>query len=313
MAQESNSPTRSELDGLAERLAAWTPPATETPARIDREPAERFAALLDADLGDQTSLPPLWLWFYFLEAWPQSNLGPDGHPVEAPFYPPLSPRARMFAGGRVQVLRDITFGEAVTRRSEVTDVDVKTGRTGELVFVTVRHRYLGADGAVALEEEQDHVYRTTPPSPGSGAAVAATAPATTGGAGAVVAPGRAVRLDRARGRLDFRPDPMQLFLFSALTHNAHRIHYDLPYAMGVEGFPGLVVHGPLLALLMLELGRRTDETPFLGSFEYRLRRPAFGGQHLVVARSSEEVTVSRHGDPTPLATSRITAKEASRA
>ncbi|MFC4786351.1 FAS1-like dehydratase domain-containing protein [Nocardioides sp. MAHUQ-72] len=318
MAQESNPSTQAELDALRERLAGWTPPTTEMRAGIERGPAERFAALLDVTLGERATLPPLWAWFYFPEAWPQSNIGPDGHPLTAPSYPPLSPRVRMFAGGRVRVLRAIVFGESVTRRSEVTGVQVKPGRTGQLVFVTVRHQYLDARGAVALEEEQDHVYRTAPlgrhdssPTP-PGPEDDAPAPAVPGAepTNAAVATGHPVRLDRARGELEFHPDPVQLFLFSAVTHNAHRIHYDLPYATGTEGFPGLVVHGPLLALLMLELGRRIDEKPFTGSFEYRLRQPAFAGQHLIVARSSDEVTVIRHGHPAPLATARFVAEEA---
>ncbi|HEU5036657.1 MAG TPA: hypothetical protein VFT70_06625 [Nocardioides sp.] len=305
MTQECKSPDPVALDALRERLAAWTPPAVETRSGIERGPAERFAAMLDVSLGDQGSLPPLWVWFYFPEAWPQSNIGPDGHPVTAPFYPPLSPRVRMFAGGRVRVPREMAFHETVTRRSEVTGVEVKPGRTGPLVFVTVRHRYLDAGGTVALEEEQDHVYRTAPPDRHDSSPTAPSDATDT-----ATAPNRAVRYDRARGRLDFRPDPVQLFLFSAITHNAHRIHYDLPYATGTEGFPGLVVHGPLLALLMLELGRRADEKPFTGSFDYRLRRPAFAGQDLVVSRSSDEVTVTRHGDPAPVATARLTTQEA---
>ncbi|WP_395695643.1 MaoC family dehydratase N-terminal domain-containing protein [Nocardioides sp.] len=313
MSQESKNPPTINVDALRTRLSAWTPPSADSRSSIGRGPGERFAAMLDVSLNDQATLPPLWVWFYFLEAWPLSDIGPDGHPVTAPFYPPLSPRVRMFAGGRVRVRRDIAFGEAIARRSEVCGVRVTSGHSGPLVFVTVRHTYSDASGAVVIDEEQDHVYRTVLPSigPNAGGPTAET-PASTEiaeAAEAAVAPSRALRWDRGRGQLDFHPDPLQLFLFSAITHNAHRIHYDLPYATAIERYPGLVVHGPLLALLMLELGRRTEELPFTGSFEYRLHRPAFAGQHLVVARSSDEVTVTRHGHPVPLATARFAAEE----
>lgn len=312
MAPECKDSAPIKLDALRERLAAWTPPTTNCRSAIARGPAERFAALLDISLDDQATLPPLWVWFYFPEAWPQSDIGTDGHPVTAPFYPPLSPRVRMFAGGRVWVGRNIAFGETVKRHSEVTGVQVKSGRTGPLVFVTVRHRYSDASGAHVIEEEQDHVYRTAPLAgdDSSLTSTLAAEPLAVERTDGAAMPNGPARLDRARGQLHFRPDSVQLFLFSAITHNAHRIHYDLPYATGAEGFPGLVVHGPLLALLMLELARRTEEKPFTGSFEYRLRRPAFAGQHLVVARSAEEVVITRPGDVLPVATARLAAKEA---
>ncbi|MCW5773970.1 MAG: MaoC family dehydratase N-terminal domain-containing protein, partial [Rhodospirillaceae bacterium] len=150
--------------------------------------------------------------------------------------------------------RPLRIGRAVTRISEITDVAMKEGRTGPLAFVTVRHAIADDDGDCVVEE-QNLVYRD-PPRPGDAAAP-----------------------EQPPAESDFHrivtPDPVMLFRFSALTFNGHRIHYDQPYATAVEGYAGLVVHGPLLAILLLDLVRRERPGAVLSGFSFRAFRPVF--------------------------------------
>ncbi len=246
-------------------LSGWRPEPVTVAGRIDPWPAGAFAALLDepapADRSDE--LPPLWHWFHLLDHPAQAELGDDGHPTAGPFQPPMPDRRRMFAGGRVRFAEPLRFDDQVTRRSTLVAATPKTGRSGEMVFVTVRHEYL-RDGAVAIVEEQDFAYRSQPA--GERRALALAGPAEDGEQ--VAEPAWRVRVE---------PDAAMLFRFSALTYNTHRIHYDHPYVTAVEGYPGLVVHGPLLALLLLELPRRFAPDRAVRSFAYRLRSPVFAG------------------------------------
>ncbi|MFC9927752.1 hypothetical protein [Streptomyces sp. NPDC127190] len=254
---------------LASHVASWHPGPVRDEDVLPPGPAAALSALLDlpdrvAGAGDP--LPPLWQWLYFLHWVPQHALGPDGHPREARFLPPLPDRRRMFAGGRCEIREPLLLGEPAERISSLAAVTPKQGRSGELLFVTERQEFRQG-GRVRLVEEQDIVYRSgagaAPPSPP--AALDDTA------------------VPEAEGpwRLRLRPDETLLFRFSALTANAHRIHYDTPYCRAVEGYPGLVVHGPLLALLMLELVRRHAPERRVRSLSYRLHRPAFAGEHLL--------------------------------
>ena len=228
--------------------------------RVDRRLAEGLAATLGRDLapGD---LPPLWHWMLFQDWRKPDGVGPDGHPKRGGFLPPVHdlPR-RMWAGGRVAFhAGGLRVEDAVTRRSTIRSVEEKTGGSGRLVFVTVEHALEGPRGPV-LTEEHDIVYRGT-----EGAAVKA-APAAPDWPDATAA--------------TVLPDALMLFRYSALTGNGHRIHYDLPYVTEVEGYPGLVVHGPLQATLMaqhaVEMGGR------IARFVYRGRRPAIHDRRLSV-------------------------------
>jgi 3-methylfumaryl-CoA hydratase len=251
---------------LAETLEGWRPGTVELTRRVDPWFAAAFADLLDAPPPGAT-LPPLWHWFVLLDHPARSNTGADGHPADAPFLPPIPGRRRMFAGGRLRQEAPIPIGAELSSRSGVSDVRVKTGRTGEMAFVTVRHELL-VDGATAGVEEQDIVYRSEPP----GTPARTLPPAEAG-----------VADPEGEWRVDLDTDPVLLFRFSALTYNGHRIHYDRPYATQVEGYPDLVVHGPLLALLALELPRRHAPDRPVRSFEYRLVRPAFVPSRIVSA------------------------------
>jgi 3-methylfumaryl-CoA hydratase len=225
--------------------------------RVTRFPVVALSATLDRDdppprAGDP--LPPLWHWLYFLPIARQSMLGPDGHPARGGFLPPVPLPRRMWAGGRFTFHQSLRLDEAVTRVSTIQDVTVKHGRSGALCFVLVRHEVFGERGR-ALVEEQDIVYRD--------AAQPGEAPAAP----------RAVRTDDTWRREVVPGEPL-LFRYSALTFNSHRIHYDRRYVTEVEGYPGLVVHGPLIATLLTDLLRR-NTTRVLASFRFRAVSPLF--------------------------------------
>ena len=230
--------------------------------RLDDRLIRGMAATLG--LPQPEILPPLWHWMLFQDWVMPEGIGPDGHPKRGGFLPPVHdlPR-RMWAGGRVTFhASPLREGDEVTRTSTILKVAEKSGGSGRLVFVTVRHVTEGPAG-VAVEEEQDLVYRGA-----EGAAVkeAEAAPAWPDAKVAIVV-----------------PDPVMLFRYSALTGNGHRIHYDHPYVTAVEGYPGLVVHGPLQATLMAQHALdNAAPGSRLSRFAYRGRRPAFDGRRLAV-------------------------------
>jgi hydroxyacyl-ACP dehydratase HTD2-like protein with hotdog domain len=262
--------------GLAAAVAGWAPEPAETSDVIAAGPAVALAGLFDAPppvTGPGDPLPPLWHWLYFLARPAERELGPDGHPASGPFMPPIPHRRRMFAGGRVTWHAPVRCGDELTRRSELAGWTVRQGRTGELLFVTVRDT-LSRAGRPVITEEQDLVYRSSPAEPEAGppaAPAAAPAPAAVPG---------------DPWRLELSADPVLLFRFSALTYNAHRIHYDAAYATGIEGHPGLVVHGPLLALLMLELPRRNLTGAPVTGLTFRARSPLYAGDAFTVSGGS---------------------------
>jgi 3-methylfumaryl-CoA hydratase len=237
---------------------------------VTASPVARMAATLgraDPAPAPGDALPAGWHWLFFLEAVPPHGLGPDGHAARGAFLPPVPLPRRMYAGGRFRFLRPIRIGRSLTRVSEVADIAMKQGRTGPLAFVTVRHTVSDADGPCVIED-QNLVYRN-PPQPGDSSAAQAPPPEHD--------------FDRV-----VAPDPVLLFRFSALTFNGHRIHYDRPYATGVEGYPGLVVHGPLLALLLLDLVRRQAPDAPLGDFAFRAYRPVFDTAPFRIAGTRRE-------------------------
>ncbi len=256
------------MSGIADSVRAWLPGRAEMRRRVEPWPAEAFAGLIGAPpprLRPGDPLPAMWHWFTLLEHPAQSELSEDGCPASSPFRPPVPARGRMFAGGRLRQMLPIPVGAELSRRSSVDAVRVTAGRGGELVFVTVRHE-LTVDGKVAGVEEQDIVYRTSP-----GDSSRSTRPEGGG-----VPPA-----GEGEWRQELAIDPVLLFRFSALTYNGHRIHYDRPYATEVEGYPGLVVHGPLMALLALELPRVHAPGRAVHAFEYRLVRPVFAPAALI--------------------------------
>ncbi len=230
-----------------------------TEVRIDTVspgPARALAAALDGDPEDfvlRAELPPLWLWLYFLPVVRASDTGPDGHPKRGGFLPPVDLPRRMWAGSRCQFSGPVRIGDELTRVSTIAKVTAKTGRTGEMVFVTVRHAW-SRGGAELMAEEQDIVYAAIP------AAYVAADP---------------LPAEPQHWQEPAAIDPVLLFRFSALTQNAHRIHYDRAYAEEVEKYPDLVVHGPLQAILMMEAARRREPGRRPATFAFRGVRPLF--------------------------------------
>jgi 3-methylfumaryl-CoA hydratase len=256
--------------GITSRGSSGVAGVREVTELITPGPAEALAGLLGVQmpaLADE-GLPLLWHWVYLLDRPPQALLGPDGHPAAGSVPVPPGPGLRrMFAGGRLCQYGPLRPGTQATRRTWQASSARKQGRSGPLHFITVRTE-IGQGGHVVLTEEQDLVYRE---------------PAQPGGA---QAPG--LEIPTPPGDATDWPvevNPVLLFRFSALTYNAHRIHYDREYARS-EGYPGLVVHGPLQALLMAELARRESAAPTLYRYSYRLVAPLFDGQGLIVSATA---------------------------
>lgn len=250
------------MTNASENFADWIGRTEQLVDDISPATAQAAAATFDHQtegLAAGRELPPLWHWFYFLPKAPQRQLGSDGHPrrVAGSFMPPIPYPRRMFAGGRLMWHRPLLIGHAARREAEIRDITLKSGRSGRLAFVTVAYRYLqGKDSALCLEEEQDIVYRESGPA---------------------VPPPQIVDLPEPPSGAWTRtvaPDSRLLFRFSALTFNAHRIHYDRPYATREEGYPGLVVHGPLTAMLLLQLVRENCSGN-VASFRFRGLTPLF--------------------------------------
>ncbi|BBL22628.1 MULTISPECIES: FAS1-like dehydratase domain-containing protein [Comamonas] len=243
-------------------LQTWQGKSETTPDSITTAPLRALSATLDRDDAPPAPgsvVPPLWHWLYFLPHARQSEIGPDGHPRRGGFLPPVPLPRRMWAGGRLRwdAGNPLRVGQEVERLSTIQSVRHKAGRSGELLFVQVEHQFRNARG-VALTEEHDIVYRPLA-QPGE----AAPAPQTPPLAG------------QAAWSRTIVPDDVLLFRYSALTFNGHRIHYDRQYVTQVEGYPGLIVHGPLIATLLVDLVRRSVPGAQLTSFAFKAVRPTF--------------------------------------
>ena len=241
-------------------LATWTGRSQTVHDTIGPTPVIALTATLDypeVPVEKGSALPPLWHWLYFLPMHRQSEIGADGHAKRGGFLPPVPLPRRMWAAGQFEFREPIRVGDAVARTSTIDSVTVKEGRTGTLVFVKVRHE-LRCNGASepALIEFHDIVYREAQR------------------ADDVVPPPQPAPADAAWQR-EIVPDDVLLFRYSALTFNGHRIHYDRRYVTEVEGYPGLIVHGPLIATLLLDLLRRQAPTAEVASFRFRAVRPTF--------------------------------------
>ena len=236
----------------------WIGRKQERRELIAPAPVERLLATLDdgeTRLGAGDALPPLWHWLYFLPSAPQSAIGQDGHGHRGGFLPPIELPRRMFAGVEMEIHAPLPIGSEARLESEIADIQQKSGRSGALLFVTVRNRFY-AGATLAIDERRSLVFREA------------------GGATPAPEPKFLPAPPRGAWTREIHADPVLLFRYSALTFNGHRIHYDRPYATGEEGYPGLVVHGPLLATLIVELVRRNSPRP-VKRFAFRAAAPIF--------------------------------------
>lgn len=232
-------------------------------------PAQALSAALDNDnlpqKGDE--LPPFWEWMYFLPTPKASATGADGHPDKGGFLPPVPLPRRMWAAGEVELVKPLIIGQPATRLSTIESVELKSGSTGVLVFVNVRHE-ISQNGELCINQVQNIVYREQPTER------------------AELPPGKPASNESDFSKL-ITPDPVLLFRFSALTYNGHRIHYDRNYAVDEELYSALVVHGPLLVTLLLELKRNNVTGKKLKSFKFRAMRPTFDDNAFTVSGKVE--------------------------
>ena len=241
----------------ADKLAAWVGRSEAMTDQIDISRAVAMAATLDSpvSLAIDDSLPPLWHWLYFWSAIPASQLGTDGHAQRGEFLPPVTLPRRMWAGGRLKFLAPLPLGAQAERVSRIKAIEVKQGKSGPLVFVTVAHD-ISVQAKLVIQEEHDIVYRDALQADTS-VVISKLAPTD------------------AHWSRQISPDPVQLFRYSALTFNGYRIHYDRTYATKVEGYPGLIVHGPLIASLLTDLVSRELPDRTIGEFSFRAIAPLF--------------------------------------
>ena len=241
-----------------ENLQEWVGKTEERNDLLTSFPANAMAATLNhqkLDYSENKNLPPLWHWLYFLPIFKLSEAGYDGHAALGDFLPPVQLPRRMWAGSRIDFLSPLKVGHEYKKKSKIKNVTAKSGRSGDLVFVTVSHEV--SDGLnVYISEEHDIVYREKATN-SSGATKSIEAPKD---------------FDFS---FDINPDPVLLFRYSALTFNGHRIHYDYPFCTDTEGYDGLVVHGPLLATLLLDSLASHKPDAVVQNFEFRAMAPVF--------------------------------------
>lgn len=254
-------------------LKRWIGKTVTVEDVLDPRPATLMTTLLPKsesyDVG--TPLPPLWHWLYFPTEVALSDLGPDGHPALGDFLPPVPLPRRMWAGGRFEFHQPLRIGDQVVRHSTIKDVALKSGRSGALCFVTVAHDFK-VNGVTCLTEQHDIVYK------GQQAAPQGASPYQA----AKVLP----------ETVENQPtSSVLLFRYSALTFNGHRIHYDVDYCRVVEGYPGLVFHGPLTATLLADLALRHGKGRALKSFAFRAVQPIFAEQKLTLNLTREGETL----------------------
>lgn len=253
------------------RLEEWIGKSESRRERISPFQSNALAATLDRDdpeYCDGTPLPPLWHWLHFLQLFKLSEAGHDGHAALGGFLPPVTLPRRMWAGSRLKFHTPLLIGKELKKVSTIKSVKTKSGRSGKLVFVTVGHQVFDGE-TLGVDEEHDIVYRDEP-SPGALTPVPSQAPESS---------------DFSR---QLNPGPVLLFRYSALTFNGHRIHYDQPFCVNSEGYSGLVVHGPLLATLLLDLLRRERPDAMVHSFEFRALSTVFDNETFSIHGEAEE-------------------------
>ena len=259
------------MNRFNELFPGWSPKVERCSEIITPAQVNRLAAVLDEpapDYGEGDTLPPLWHWIFTIKPVPHSGLGKDGHPKRGGFLPPVTLPRRLFAGMKTDFLHPLIIGLEAERESEVIDITKKSGASGDLLFVRIRNSFR-QQGNLCVVEEQDIVYRNK-------------------GAPIVLPEVKPFPEPAANSwTKELTVDAEMLFRFSAVTFNSHRIHYDRTYAATEEGYPALVVHAPLVAMLLLQLLKEnTDKT--VRQFEYRALAPLFDDQTVRLSAVMEE-------------------------
>jgi 3-methylfumaryl-CoA hydratase len=270
-----------------DHLRQWIGRSTEATDIVTAQLVRGLRATLFIDIGEPATgdaAPVTVHWCLAPAVFPMSQLSPDGHPTRGGFLPPVPLPRRMWAGGELEFIDPLRVGDEAKRTSTIADVTMKTGSTGVLCFVSVNHVITTARG-VAIRERQDIVYRDMPSGP-QAAPAKATGPAPT-----------------AQHRETYMADPVLLFRYSALTFNGHRIHYDRDYVTKVEGYPGLVFHGPMQAAFIVELAAKLHNGVAPKKFVYRGLQPLFEGSEFSVNANKadggmELWTANTAGSPT---------------
>lgn len=237
-------------------LADWVGRSRVTRDTIDGDQLAKIAATLDcpaASLDKAAGLPPGWHWAYFPDITPLSGIGRDGHQALGEFLPPITLPRRMWASGDLEIDQPLSIGETVDKTSTILSVEEKQGRTGKLVFVRVGHEFAGNRGG-SMREQHQIVYRDAP--------VAGAAP-----------PEPSLPAHQADRSVILSASPVQLFRYSAVTFNSHRIHYDVDFCRDEEGYDGLIIHGPLTATLLMDLVCRQSPDKGLKTFTFRALSP----------------------------------------
>jgi 3-methylfumaryl-CoA hydratase len=273
-----------------DHLRQWIGRASEATDVVTAQLARGLRATLFMDIGDPKmgdASPFTTHWCLGQPVFPMAELGPDGHPARGGFLPPVPLPRRMWAGGELEILEALRVGDEVTRTSRISDVTMKTGSTGVLCFVSVDHTITTPRG-IAIRERQDIVYRDVSPAPSAPAKPPASPPV-------------------AQHRETHMADPVLLFRYSALTFNGHRIHYDRDYVTKVEGYPGLIFHGPMQAAFMVEFGAKLNGGQPPKKFGYRGVQPLFEGSEFSVNANKTDAgmdlwTANSAGQPTMKAT-----------
>ncbi len=257
-----------------QQLKEWIGRSETVEDMATARPVHLYAALRDLPDVPEPGDPigPMGHWFFFKTIVPASKVGPDGHPQRGDFMPPVPLPRRMFGGARTTYHKDLRIGERMKKVQTITNVVIKEGRTGTLVICTVKNDFHGESG-LAVVEEHDIVYRGNPP------ADAKDSGGNSGKTNAAPADHKWIK--------QIKPDPVMLFRYSAATTNGHRIHYDRKYVTEVEGYPGLIVHGPLTAGLLLDVALDNNPGRKLAGFSFQARAPLFDTAPFKVAGKPE--------------------------
>jgi len=256
-----------------DHLRQWIGRTTEASDVVTAQLVKGLRATLFQEIGEPKAgdaAPFTMHWCLAQPVFPMSQLGPDGHPTRGGFLPPVPMPRRMWAGGELEFFDALRIGDEARRTSRIADVTLKTGSTGQLCFVSIEHTVTSPRG-LAIRERQDIVYRDM--------------------GGTQSPPAKPAAPPSAQHRETHMSDPVLLFRYSALTFNGHRIHYDRDYVTKIEGYPGLIVHGPLQAALIVELAARLRRGKPPGKFTYRGVQPLFDGAAFSVNANDNGATM----------------------